>query len=48
MKEMSQLIDVSHVSKRGGSLRITIPSKVAKEFGIKPEDGNRLILSELK
>lgn len=28
--EVRQLIDVSHVSKRGSSLRITIPKKAAE------------------
>lgn len=35
---MPQLIDVSHVSKRGSSLRITIPKKVQTILGIKEED----------
>lgn len=32
-----KLIDVSHVSKRGSSLRITLPMKVVKALNIEPE-----------
>lgn len=32
------LLDVSHVSKRGSSLRITLPRKVTEKLDIKPED----------
>ncbi len=32
------LIDVSHVSKRGSSLRITVPKRVIEKMKIKPED----------
>ena len=35
---MSQLIDVSHTSKRGSSLRITIPKKVQEKLDVKEED----------
>ena len=35
---MPQLVDVSHVSRRGTSLRITIPKKVQEKLGIKEED----------
>lgn len=35
---MSQLIDVTHVSKRGTSLRITIPKKVLEKLTVKEED----------
>ena len=35
---MPQLIDVSHVSKRGSSLRMTLPKKVQAKLGIKEED----------
>ncbi|KAA8923407.1 AbrB/MazE/SpoVT family DNA-binding domain-containing protein [Thermoplasma sp.] len=31
-------MDVSHVSSRGSSLRITIPKKVIQRLDIKPED----------
>ena len=33
-----RLIDVSHVSKRGSSLRITVPRPVATEMDLKPTD----------
>lgn len=32
--EVRQLIDISHVSKRGSSLRITIPKKAAEIMGL--------------
>ena len=32
------LIDVSHVSKRGSSLRITVPKRVIEKMQIQPED----------
>ncbi|MCL4340861.1 MAG: AbrB/MazE/SpoVT family DNA-binding domain-containing protein [Candidatus Thermoplasmatota archaeon] len=32
------LIDVSHVSKRGSSLRMTLPKKVAEQLQIEPKD----------
>ena len=35
---MPQLIEVSHTSKRGSSLRLTIPKKVREKLGIKEED----------
>jgi hypothetical protein len=35
---MPQLIEVSHTSKRGSSLRVTIPKKVQEKLGIKEED----------
>ena len=35
---MPQLLDVSHISKRGVSLRATIPKKVQEKLGIR--DGN--------
>ena len=35
---MQQLVDVSHVSKRGTSLRITLPKKVQTLLGVKEED----------
>ena len=49
------LIDVSHVSKRGSSLRITLPKKVSEKLGIEPEDilgyyydGDVIVLEKLK
>lgn len=35
---MPQLLDVSHTSKRGTSLRITIPKRVQGKLGVKEED----------
>ena len=35
---MPHLIDVSHTSKRGSSLRITIPKRVQEKLGVKEED----------
>ena len=35
---MQQLVDVSHLSKRGSSLRMTIPRKVQAKLGDKEED----------
>ena len=36
--EMQQLVDVSHLSKRGSSLRMTVPKKVQVKLGVKEED----------
>ncbi len=35
---MPQLVEVTHVSKRGSSIRITIPKKVQEKLGVKDED----------
>ena len=35
---MQQLVDVSHLSKRGSSLRLTLPKKVQAILGAKEED----------
>ena len=35
---MPQLLDVSHVSKRGVSLRATIPKKIQEKLGIRDGD----------
>ena len=35
---MQQLLDVSHSSKRGISLRITVPKKVQAILNVKEED----------
>lgn len=35
---MQQLVDVTHVSKRGSSLRMTLPKKVQEKIGVKEED----------
>lgn len=49
------LIDVSHVSRRGSSLRITLPRKVSEKLGIEPEDilgyysdGDVIVLEKMK
>lgn len=34
MKQERALIEVAHVSKRGGSLRMAIPKKVAESMGV--------------
>ena len=35
---MPQLLDVSHVLKRGSSLRINIPKDIQEKLGLKEED----------
>ena len=35
---MPQLLQVSHVSKRGSSLRITLPKTIREKLGLKEED----------
>lgn len=35
---MSKLLDVSHLSKRGSSLRMTVPKKVQVKLGVREED----------
>ena len=35
---MPKLLDVSHVSKRGSSLRITLPKTICEKLGVKEED----------
>lgn len=35
---MQQLIEVAHVSKRGSSLRISLPKKVQTKLCVKEED----------
>ena len=37
-QKMQQLVDVSHLSKRGSSLRMTVPKKVQVKLGVKEED----------
>ena len=48
---MPELIDVAHISKRGASMRLTIPKKVAELIGAKEEkiigyyrDGERVYI----
>ena len=52
---MPQLLEVSHVSKRGASLRITIPKKAAEALDLKEEgivefykDSGNIILKKMK
>ena len=52
---MPQLLEVSHVSKKGVSLRITIPKKVAEALDLKEggivgfyEDSGNIILRKMK
>ena len=35
---MPQLLEVSHVLRRGSSLRITLPKTVREKLGLKEED----------
>jgi AbrB family looped-hinge helix DNA binding protein len=35
---MPQLLEVTHVSRRGSSLRITLPKMVGEKLGISPGD----------
>ena len=35
---MQQLADVTHLSRRGSSLRMTLPKKVQTILGVKEED----------
>ena len=52
---MPQLLEVSHVSKKGVSLRITIPKKAAEALDLKEgdivgfyEDSRNIILRKMK
>ena len=52
---MPQLLEVSHVSRRGVSLRITIPKKAAEELDLKEgeivgfyEGNGNIILKKMK
>lgn len=33
-----KLLDVAHVTRRGSSLRVTVPKLIAAELELKPED----------
>lgn len=55
MSEERTLIDVSHSSKRGSSLRITVPKKVVERLGLEPEhvvgfylDGDKVVVDRIK
>lgn len=50
-----KLVDVAHVSKRGSSLRISIPRKVAESIGISEgeilgfySDGERIFVERME
>ncbi len=49
------LMDIAHVSRRGSSLRVTLPKKVTQQLSIEPRDivgfyleGDRIILEKMK
>lgn len=53
--EKKALLDVAHVSSKGGSMRITIPKKVSKLLDLKDTDliafydySGRIIIDKLK
>lgn len=50
-----ELLDITHASKRGTSIRISLPRKISERLGIGPEDivgfyaeNDRIYLSKLK
>jgi len=52
---MAQLIEVTHVSRRGASLRITLPKTVGEKLGIRPgdilgfyEEDGRIVLQKIR
>lgn len=52
---MQQLVDVSHLSKRGSSLRMTLPKKVQAILGVKEgdilgfyEEDGKVVLKRMK
>ena len=52
---MPQLLEVSHVSKRGAFLRITIPKKAGEVMGLRGgdivgfyEDNGNIVLKKMK
>lgn len=52
---MSKLVDVSHVSRRGTSFRITVPRNVAEKIGAQEQDivgfyeeGGRVLLKKME
>lgn len=52
---MPELIEVTHVSKRGVSLRVTLPKKASEYLGVQAgsivgfyKDGNRLYIDIMK
>lgn len=51
MSQERELTDVSHTSKRGSSLRITVPWKVVERLGLEPDqvvrfynDGGKVVV----
>ena len=55
MTDERTLIDVSHTSKRGSSLRITVPKKVVQKLGLEPEhvvgfylDGEKIVVERIR
>ncbi|MEM0156578.1 MAG: AbrB/MazE/SpoVT family DNA-binding domain-containing protein [Thermoplasmataceae archaeon] len=49
------LLDIAHVSRRGTSLRVTLPKKVSQQLSVEPRDivgfyleGDRIILEKMK
>jgi AbrB family looped-hinge helix DNA binding protein len=52
---MPQLLEVTHVSRRGASLRITLPKSVGEKLGIGPgdvlgfyEEDSRITIQKIK
>lgn len=52
---MQQLVEVSHISKRGSSLRMTLPKKVQVKLGIEEsdilgfyEENGKIVLKKIK
>lgn len=52
---MPELIDKAHISKRGASMRVTLPKKVADSIGAKEEkiigyyrDGKRIYIQMME
>lgn len=43
-----ELLDVTHVSRKASSLRISIPKKVAERLGLEPENVLGFYLSDGK
>ena len=52
---MPQLLEVSHVSKKGASMRITVPKKAAEALDLREgeivgfyEDDGKIVLKKMK
>jgi len=52
---MPQLVEVTHVSKRGSGIRITLPKMVGEKLGISPgdvlgfyEEGDIIMIQKMK